>query len=141
MRRFTGFSRPGGKLEVLQVVKHGWSWPALFFNVLWALWHRMWLLAFGAWLGETLVPVFLSFLLESLTRAGVDAFPLVLSAGLALGIGVPLAFGGLGNHWRREHLRSRGFTECGTVGARSVAAARRLLVSPAGASGSGSGNR
>ena len=91
MRRFTDFSRPGAGI---QVVKHGWSWPAFFFNVLWPLWHRMWFLAFGAWLGEILAPAFLTFAFESLTRAGLNAFRLVLPAGVACVVGVPLAFGG-----------------------------------------------
>ncbi len=138
MRRFTGFSRAGREI---QVVKQGWSWPAFFFNVLWALWHRMWFLAFGAWLGEILAAELLTFAFESLSRAGVDAFPLVFPAGLAFALGVPLTFGGWGNAWRREHLRSRGFAECGAVAAPSAAVAERLLLTPARTSGSGSGNR
>ena len=27
------------------VVKEGFSWPAFLFNIFWALWHRLWLVA------------------------------------------------------------------------------------------------
>jgi hypothetical protein len=31
--------------EDVVLVKDGFSWPAFFFTVIWALWHRMWLFA------------------------------------------------------------------------------------------------
>lgn len=130
MRSFTVFSRPGGDIEV---VKQGWSWPAFVFNVLWALWHRMWLLAFGAWLGEILGPAFLAAVFEFLSRAGLDVLPLVLAAGLAFGIGVPVAFGSRGNAWRCAHLRSCGFVERGTVVVPSAGTAQSMFLRSEGA--------
>ena len=131
MRSFTVFSGPGREIEV---VKQGWSWPAFLFNVLWAAWHRMWLLAFGAWLGEILVPASLVAVFDFLSRAGLDALPLVFAAGLALGLGVPVAFGSRGNAWRRAHLRSRGFVERRAVVAPSAAAAEGVFLRSEGAS-------
>lgn len=125
MRSFTVFSRPGGGVEV---VKRGWSWPAFFFHVLWALWYRMWLLAFGAWLGEVLAPASFVVVFEFLSRAGLDVLPLVLAAGLAFGLGVPVAFGSRGNAWRRAHLRSRGFVEHGIVAAPSAGTAESMFL-------------
>ena len=125
MRSFAVFSRPAGEIEV---VKQGWSWPAFLFNVLWALWHRMWLLAFGMWLGEILGPASLTAVFEFLSRAGLDMPPLVLAAGMAFGLGVPVAFGSRGNAWRCAHLRLRGFVERGTVVAPSVETAERMFL-------------
>ena len=31
--------------EDVALVKDGFSWPAFFFTVIWALWHRLWFLA------------------------------------------------------------------------------------------------
>ena len=104
------------------MVKQGWSWPAFFFNVLWAAWHRMWLLAFGAWLGDVLALA----LFDSLDRA--DVFSLVLVVGLAFGLGVPVAFGARGNIWRCAHFRSRGCAERGVVVAASAAAAESVFL-------------
>lgn len=125
MRSFFVFSRPGGAVEV---VKQGWSWPAFVFNVLWALWHRMWLLAFGAWLGEILAPAFLAAVFDALSCAGLDVLPLALAAGLAFGLGVPVAFGAGGNTWRRAHLLLRGYAERGIVVASSAAAAEGVFL-------------
>ena len=138
MRSFAVFSRPGRDIEV---VKQGWSWPAFFFNVFWAAWRRMWLLAFGAWLGEILVPAFLAAVFDSFDRAGVDVFPLVLVAGLVFGFGVPVAFGVRGNTWRRAHLRSRGYAERGIVVAPSAAAAAGMFLRFEGESVAARGRR
>ena len=124
MRSFAVFSRPGGDIKV---VKQGWSWPAFLFNVPWAVWRRMWVLALGVWLGGLLAPALFGPVLDSLVRVGVDVLPLVLVAGLASGIGVPVAFGACGNAWRCAHLRSRGYFERGTVVASSSLAAQRIF--------------
>ena len=39
MKEYKVFKHPIGKIET---VKQGWSWPAFFFNWIWALIKRMW---------------------------------------------------------------------------------------------------
>ncbi len=45
MRNYTVHAPPEEPAapEAFLFVKDGFSWPALFFPVLWVLWHRMWL--------------------------------------------------------------------------------------------------
>ena len=41
MKQYKIFKHPLGKIEA---VKQGWSWPAFFFNWIWALVKKMWYL-------------------------------------------------------------------------------------------------
>lgn len=45
MAFFTVLEPPDGKPEGVAFVPEGFSWGALLFTVLWALWHRMWVVA------------------------------------------------------------------------------------------------
>jgi hypothetical protein len=43
---YTAHVRGRGRADSdIVFVKDGFSWPAFFFTVLWALWHRLWLFA------------------------------------------------------------------------------------------------
>ncbi len=137
MQRFAVFRHDGGEVDV---VKQGWSWPGFLFNVLWALWHRMWLLAFGVWVGGMLAPPLLSHVFGALRNAGVDPFPLVFVVGPALGLGVPVAFGRCGNAWRQAHLMARGYARCGTVAAPSAERAKAVFMDSEDALGGATGD-
>jgi signal transduction histidine kinase len=45
MKLFTVLEPPDGKPERVAFVPEAFSWGALVFTVLWALWHRMWVVA------------------------------------------------------------------------------------------------
>ena len=45
MKTFVVLEPPDGTVEKVAFVKEGFSWRALVFTVLWALWHRMWMVA------------------------------------------------------------------------------------------------
>ena len=98
------------------VIKEGFSWSALVFTALWALWHRMWLvsillLAAGAALE-------LAF-----TISGADDF-----AALSIGLGYSLLVGFGANDWRRWTLARRGIALMGIVAAADAEAALHRYV-------------
>jgi hypothetical protein len=45
MRIYTVLEPPDGKPERVAFVPEGFSWGALVFGFVWALWHRMWVVA------------------------------------------------------------------------------------------------
>jgi hypothetical protein len=117
MKTYKIFVNPQGSSEV---VKQGWSWPGFFFNFIWALIKRMWVL------GVTLM--ILTFVLgffEGTTEvsygkeaaSGIGAFTSVLNLVIAV------IFGVNGNKWREKNLLSRGYKYQYTVDARNPEAA------------------
>ncbi|MCH7935860.1 MAG: DUF2628 domain-containing protein [Proteobacteria bacterium] len=85
------------------LVKEGFSWPALLFSFLWALWHRLWLAAAAIFLAVT-----------TLNAAVYWLRPDALSqAALSLGLGVIVGY--LGNDFRRRKLTKLGFAFAGAV--------------------------
>ena len=85
------------------LVKEGFSWPAFFFSVPWALLRRLWLVAF----------VFAA------SVAGAEAFAhlagLDPTTRMALTLGLSVVFGWLGNDLRRRKLEREGFVFRGVV--------------------------
>ena len=45
MKIYTVLEPPDGAPDKVAFIKEGFSWAALFLTVLWALWHRMWMIA------------------------------------------------------------------------------------------------
>ena len=45
MTIFTVLEPPDGNPERVAFVREGFSWSALLLTVLWAVWHRMWVVA------------------------------------------------------------------------------------------------
>ena len=79
-------------------MKLGWSWPAFFFDFLWALFKKMW------WLGGCIFAAFV--LLESLFSMEDEAlYELVILAFIVLRV----IFAVNGNRWRENNLQSRGY--------------------------------
>lgn len=95
------------------LVKEGFSWPAFFFSVLWALWHRMWLVAFGL----IVVQVVISIIAEA-----IDLGPVV---DLILSVGFALIVGFCAGDLRRWTLARRGFVETGIVAGENASSAER----------------
>ena len=78
MAVFTVLEPPRGEADRVVFVKEGFSGAAVLFTVVWALWHRMWIVA--ALLFAVLVALNLS-----VNLFGLDATPVgVIEAGLSL---------------------------------------------------------
>ena len=45
MKQYKIFRNASGQVEA---VKQGWSWPAFFFSVIWAIAKRLWIIAIWA---------------------------------------------------------------------------------------------
>lgn len=109
MKQFKIYSNPQGTLEAIKI---GWSWPGFFFNCIWALVKKMWLL------GGVLIAIFITlglFIPFSLspTMSGMEIFINTLS------LIVSVAFGIKGNVWREENLKSRGYEDKGYIRAQN----------------------
>jgi len=99
-----------------ELVKEGFSWPAFFFGIAWALYHRLWLpaaalIAISAVLGAALEEFNLGSVAASLTF-----FALAVLVGL------------MGNDWRRAALHRRGYGEDGVVTASDMETALRRYL-------------
>lgn len=85
------------------LVKEGFCWPAFFFTFVWALWHRLWLLAVLLLAGHLVLD------------AAVYAFGADPVSATALDIGYQVVVGILANDLRRRALERRGFAEAAVV--------------------------
>ncbi len=94
MKHYKIFEHPAGNIEA---VKLGWSWPAFFFDVIWALFKRMW------WLGGGIFAASVFF--EFLLLEDEELYELVILAGIVL----KAIFGVNGNRWRENKLQSSGY--------------------------------
>ena len=109
--------RPGDEPAVADpaedavAVKEGFCWPAVFFSVFWALWHRMWGVALG-------LAVLLAAVSGFGALAGIDDV-----TGAALSAGVYILIGGFANDVRRWSLGRRGYRERGILLAAGAEAA------------------
>ncbi|MBK8909359.1 MAG: DUF2628 domain-containing protein [Rhodospirillales bacterium] len=85
------------------LVKEGFNWPALFFSLLWALWHGLWLVALGLVLAEVILGA---------TMRVLGAGPWIETA-ISTGVAVIFAF--IANDLHRWTLKRRGFVEAGVI--------------------------
>lgn len=102
---------PEGGARDLVLVKEGFSWPAFFASVLWALYHRMWLTAA------------LLLLASALVAAAAGALALDPAREAAVSLGYSALVGSFANDWRRASLAHRGYEEAGVVAAPALEAA------------------
>ena len=108
MKYFDVFEHP---VHGLGAIKHGFSWPAFFFPVIWALVKRLWLPA---------------LLMSALWLIGVAVLGWIVGSALAvwlLAILIRVFAGFHGNDWRRGHTAKHGFTYAGTEQAHTPDAA------------------
>jgi len=110
-RRFA--TRPERRLVL---VKEGFSWPAFFLSGLWALWHRLWLVAALMFAG-------------GLAVAGLGAlFGLGPASAAALSLGYAAILGFVANDLRCWMLETQDYDFLGVAsGANQDEAARRCL--------------
>lgn len=105
MRIYTVHVRtPASRLDRdIQLVKEGFSWPAFFFTVIWALWSRLWLVA----------AIFLAVeVLWMVASSWLGLHP-VLNA--VISVGMAAAIGFVANDLKRSTLFRRGYAEVGVV--------------------------
>ncbi len=119
MRIYTVHTRPWSAApdDDAVLVKEGFAWPAFFFPILWAPWHRLWL-------------VLLIMVAVVLAIAGLTEFvrpdPWTQTA---LQLGLQAVVGFFGNDWRRHSLARRGFVETAVVAGRNRLAAEHRYFS------------
>ena len=111
---------PETALAAARAVKEGFSWPAFFFSVLWALWHRLWLVA--------LVLV----LIEIAFGLAAEAFAVDPIVQLAVSLGLALIVGWIGNDLIRARCERKGLAFAGVAMAETNDdALRRFFVESA----------
>ena len=116
MTQFKIFTSPLGKMEA---VKQGWSWPAFFFNIIWALTKKMWGIGFGFAVGFFFLGAIFGFFGEG----SVNAIVVNL-----LSLAASVEFGARGNRWREQNLLARGFEHTDTVTAANPEGALALYL-------------
>ena len=118
MRFYTAYVRHGGLDPDRDVVlvKEGFSWPAFFFGVPWALLRRLWLAAFVLVLATAGIAALAFFVgLDPITR-------------MALVLGLSASFGWFGNDLRRRKLEREGFVFRTVVAGESFDAALKRFL-------------
>lgn len=91
-----------------RAVKIGWSWPAFFFGLFWALYKRMWLLGASLFGFIVLSSVFIPATMEGQLISNV------------LFLGLNLTISMKGNQWYASLLETQGFTQQTQVEARNA---------------------
>lgn len=103
MKIFIVLEPPDGRPERVVFVPEGFSWLALLFTSLWALWHRMWVVAA------------LLFVLFTALTIAVDLGLLRSDVALVLQIGLSVLFGFEARVLRVRALESAGYRRAGLI--------------------------
>lgn len=103
MAVFTVFEHPTKGPDSTIFVKEGFSGSAFVFSVLWALWHRMWIVA--------------AILLAILATLSLAAYQLEIQEPVVslINLGMGLIFGFEAHDLRAASLRRAGYREAGLV--------------------------
>lgn len=104
MSQYRIYSDTTGELEA---IKAGWSWPAFFFNVIWALTKGMW---------ELVIAILLIFLIAGMFVRMTDG-NIMWTNGLSLAIS--LLMGATANPLQARKLATYGFEPIAMVSANS----------------------
>ena len=125
MKTFNIYKHPTHGFEAVKV---GFSWPALFFGIIWMLVKKLWGFA-GLWFVATVVLAFFEGIIEQADASGGQALAYLL---LAVGyFTLALVPGFKGNKWREDNLTERGYEPLATVQAESPDAALAQSSKPA----------
>lgn len=116
MKQYKIFRNASGQVEA---VKQGWSWPAFFFSVIWAIAKRLWIIAIWAILIVMAIGTFLSL------NVGYEYSYEITNI---ISLLVYVVFGVYGNRWREKHLLTRGFKHVETLTAANPAGAVALYL-------------
>jgi len=117
MKTYKIYVNPQGTGEA---IKQGWSWPGFFFNIIWALIKKMWLLG-GVLLFVSIGLGIVEGTIE--VSSGKEAASGLNVITSILNIVVSVVFGVNGNKWREKNLLSRGYEYQDTVDAQNPEAA------------------
>lgn len=109
MKTYKIFENPQGQREAVKV---GWSWPAFFFNMIWALVKKMYLLGIGLLVAFFFLG-FVGGLSGQSTEQAIGVITNIASFVLAI------IFGASGNKWRESNLQKREFDLKDTVSAKT----------------------
>lgn len=108
MKTFKVYKHP---TQGFDAVKTGFSWPALFFGIIWMLAKKIWVLA-GLWFGAYVILLIVTG--ASNQNMSTDQAIVTLIAGLAYWV-LWLIPPFNGNRWREENLSKRSYELLGTV--------------------------
>ena len=111
MKKYHVLKHPDGRLEA---VKEGFSFPGFLFSGFWFLWHKMWLLG-----GITIVIGFAAYIAFPSPEGYILNIPYGHKFGIAdiSNIGIEFVVGFLGNEWRLDSLKQRGYARVSTENA------------------------
>lgn len=117
MRIFTVLESPDSKPERVAFIQEGFSWGAFLFTVMWALWHRMWVMA-------ALLFAVTSFLTVAVALE-------LLGPGMAslLNFGISLVFACEARRLQEVSLERAGFRHSGLIQASNTEAAELTYFS------------
>ena len=85
------------------LIKEGINWSALLFTSVWALWHRLWWVAFALFAASAAIG-------GALAGLGADEFTLAL-----FNMAVAIVAALLANDLRRDALANEGYEDAGVV--------------------------
>lgn len=104
-----------------EAVKQGWSWPAFFFDILWALIKQLWGVAAIIFVVTLLIVIFLTPSLQGLP----DEQVINAMNNISFVIGTPLRIilGVFGNKLREQNLIKRNYVLVGNIASTSPAKA------------------
>lgn len=120
MKQYKVFKHPSGDIEA---VKIGWSWPAFFFDAIWALVKKQWALG---------VTAFICFFALGFVLGGSGAGPSIDAIVNIPGFIFKIICGANGNSWREKNLISRGYVQVDLVTAANPESAVAQCLQQAG---------
>lgn len=96
-----------------EAVKQGWSWPAFFFGLFWAIAKRIWWLAGLFILASIILQPIIADMIKDMplqeATIKVNNFSMVLTTVVGIILGV------YGNKFREQNLISRGYIHVATI--------------------------
>lgn len=111
MKTYNIYKHP--KLEIVEAVKIGFSWPALFFNFFWMLIKRLWLCA-GLYFIAGIALSQLDKLAEKANSDFLDYFLIIAYLAMLL---VP---GFMGNKWRNSRFKKQSYALIACIKSESI---------------------
>jgi len=114
MRNFNLYKHP--RLEIVEAVKVGFSWPAFFFSFFWMLIKALWV--------QASVYLIACILLSKLDKAAEKANSDFLDTMMLIFIPAVMFIPGImGNKWREKKMQKQGYEFLKTIQAESPKAA------------------
>jgi hypothetical protein len=104
--------------DSVEAIKQGWSWPAFFFPIIWAMIKKLWGDAIGVFIGLLILAFIFS-------RLGIVEGGSLMIIALVL---IRIDFLVNGNLWCEENLTARGFENVIRIAARSPKEAAKMYL-------------